>query len=619
MSDLPPNPEIKPQAPKKSFRYFCQKVLPAVYDDSLSYYELLCKLTDKVNEIITGDQSQVGAIEELQSLYEDLRSYIENLDLTDEVELALDKMAQSGELERIMALYLRAMNVYGFKDKSKMKQSQVIGDGSICKLLGQTNYQTGDGAYYLIRERTSGDIIDDDNIILLTAKPSCVAEKIPDYYINDLSTTVGTLSDNLDALSTLHTNEIGDLNNLTTTVKTNLVGAINDVNGKTIEVSQGGTGATSASDARTNIDVYSKTETNNAINTALQGLGTIFRFKGSVATVNDLPASNNEIGDVYYVVAKSVGYIWLDDNGTERWEEIGEPINTTDFLTKSGLLSTTGTATNNTMHQSAITTELNLKANSADLATVATTGLYTDLTSTPTQLTDFSGTLPINQGGTGATTALGALINLGVSDTNQMNFTANDYASWLSQVQTYVDNNLQTRRTFVFNAGWEGEGYGCGLAYQTLDTGFKFLILFNTVDEAGVKHYYKEPNGNWTHADVNDGIILYDNGIGTNSNITLYDSASNYNRLKICYFNDDSNYFDLEISEPNGKTTLLSSQRYVHSTGNTYFKTCEITISGTTLAFATENYNMLKITSGGVMTYHHNQTFKIYKVIGYKK
>ena len=30
----------------------CTKVLPTAYDDSLSYYENLCKLTEKMNEII---------------------------------------------------------------------------------------------------------------------------------------------------------------------------------------------------------------------------------------------------------------------------------------------------------------------------------------------------------------------------------------------------------------------------------------------------------------------------------------------------------------------------------------------------------------------------------------
>ena len=36
----------------KEIRYWVQKVLPLVYDDSLSYYELLAKIVDKLNETI---------------------------------------------------------------------------------------------------------------------------------------------------------------------------------------------------------------------------------------------------------------------------------------------------------------------------------------------------------------------------------------------------------------------------------------------------------------------------------------------------------------------------------------------------------------------------------------
>lgn len=37
----------------KHFHFWCQKVLPLVYDDSLSYYEVLCKITEHLNRLTT--------------------------------------------------------------------------------------------------------------------------------------------------------------------------------------------------------------------------------------------------------------------------------------------------------------------------------------------------------------------------------------------------------------------------------------------------------------------------------------------------------------------------------------------------------------------------------------
>ena len=47
------------------FRFWCQKVLPTVYDDSLSYYELLCKVVAKLNEVIDSTNSVTDAFNEL--------------------------------------------------------------------------------------------------------------------------------------------------------------------------------------------------------------------------------------------------------------------------------------------------------------------------------------------------------------------------------------------------------------------------------------------------------------------------------------------------------------------------------------------------------------------------
>ena len=45
----------------EKFRFWCHKILPLVYDDSLSYYEFLCKLNAKLIEVIdtVNDQNEV--------------------------------------------------------------------------------------------------------------------------------------------------------------------------------------------------------------------------------------------------------------------------------------------------------------------------------------------------------------------------------------------------------------------------------------------------------------------------------------------------------------------------------------------------------------------------------
>ena len=53
------------------FRFWCQKVLPLVYDDSLSYYEILCKVVTYINNLIDTDKE---IFTELDSLKEELKT-----------------------------------------------------------------------------------------------------------------------------------------------------------------------------------------------------------------------------------------------------------------------------------------------------------------------------------------------------------------------------------------------------------------------------------------------------------------------------------------------------------------------------------------------------------------
>ena len=40
-------------------QFYCHKILPLVYDDSLSYYEVLCKVQQKLNELIENNNELI--------------------------------------------------------------------------------------------------------------------------------------------------------------------------------------------------------------------------------------------------------------------------------------------------------------------------------------------------------------------------------------------------------------------------------------------------------------------------------------------------------------------------------------------------------------------------------
>lgn len=57
---------------------YCQKVLPAVYDDSLTYYEAVCKVVEKLNEVIAAYSLSGDAIQQLQGAVEELQKELED-------------------------------------------------------------------------------------------------------------------------------------------------------------------------------------------------------------------------------------------------------------------------------------------------------------------------------------------------------------------------------------------------------------------------------------------------------------------------------------------------------------------------------------------------------------
>lgn len=64
----------------KHFRFWCYKVLPLVYDDSLSYYEILCKVVKYINDLIDQDKALGDELASQKAALQEVQDWIANFD-----------------------------------------------------------------------------------------------------------------------------------------------------------------------------------------------------------------------------------------------------------------------------------------------------------------------------------------------------------------------------------------------------------------------------------------------------------------------------------------------------------------------------------------------------------
>ena len=70
------NPDLKPNVNLGKFRFWCQKVLPLVYDDSISYYEVLGKMVVYLNQVIDDINNDTDNILTLKDAFLELQQYV---------------------------------------------------------------------------------------------------------------------------------------------------------------------------------------------------------------------------------------------------------------------------------------------------------------------------------------------------------------------------------------------------------------------------------------------------------------------------------------------------------------------------------------------------------------
>lgn len=164
----------------KPFRFWCQKVLPLVYDDSLSYYELLCKVVDYLNKTMT-DVDLLS--KDYIKLKEWINNYFENLDVQTEINNKLDVFASDGTLSNLIKPFITAnANPVFVNSVSEMKDTL-----KTYILKSTLHIYTYNGTAFV--DTSSVYNFNDNNYLLCSADYTINN----DFFVNNPDTTIFTL------------------------------------------------------------------------------------------------------------------------------------------------------------------------------------------------------------------------------------------------------------------------------------------------------------------------------------------------------------------------------------------------------------------------------------------
>lgn len=166
ITTLPPadfTPNMGNYRTLQPFRYWCQKVLPLVYDDSLSYYELLCKVVDYLNKTMEDVETLHGDVTNLHTAYVQLQNYVNmyfsSLDVQQEINNKLNVMASDGSLTSLLTPLISSnSNPIMVNNVSEMTNTEKIyvlsNNGHLYYYNGTSFYDSGliygkiaDGSY----------------------------------------------------------------------------------------------------------------------------------------------------------------------------------------------------------------------------------------------------------------------------------------------------------------------------------------------------------------------------------------------------------------------------------------------------------------------------------------
>ena len=132
--------------------------------DKVTDWGIMQKLAEKLNEIIKITNDTTVIVTELKNF---VNNYFNNLDVQEEINNKLDKMAQDGTLQEIISQFINLNALWCFNSLNDMKQATNLIKGSFAKTLGYYEANDGGENIYKIIENSNEIVIDDATYILL--------------------------------------------------------------------------------------------------------------------------------------------------------------------------------------------------------------------------------------------------------------------------------------------------------------------------------------------------------------------------------------------------------------------------------------------------------------------
>ena len=192
------------------FKLLCQRTLPIDFDDSLTDYELLGKLVNKLNSVIDNAEKMgvdvTNMFETYSLLLEWVNSYFDRLDVQDEINYKIDELVTNGTLLKILAELIGYVTPEMFG---------CVGDGITddtipLKAMFNSNsnlFMFTKGKTYLVSEQieiTKDNVIIVGNHALLKANTNLTLIDVPSYegFVTIIGENVTLKSLDIDASKT---------------------------------------------------------------------------------------------------------------------------------------------------------------------------------------------------------------------------------------------------------------------------------------------------------------------------------------------------------------------------------------------------------------------------------